>query len=67
MVFNFWKSALKIIIIYSILEYHFKKLKKNDLKNSKYSKFLYPTRFSYKNFNEDDKLKFGHDLIYFLN
>jgi hypothetical protein len=28
---------------------------------------LQPIRFSYKEFNEDDKLKFRDDLMYFLN
>jgi hypothetical protein len=28
---------------------------------------LHPTRFSYKKFNEHDKLKFGDDLIYFFS
>jgi hypothetical protein len=28
---------------------------------------LYPIRFSYKKFNEDDKLKFGDNLNYFLS
>jgi hypothetical protein len=41
--------------------------KKSELKNSKHSKFLHPIRFSYKEFNEYDKLKFEDDLIYFLN
>jgi hypothetical protein len=45
----------------------FLKIKNGDLKNSKHSKFLHPTRFSYKGFNEHDKLKFGDDLIYFLS
>jgi hypothetical protein len=41
--------------------------KNGDLKISKHFKFLHPTRFSYKKFNEHDKLKFMNDLIYFLN
>jgi hypothetical protein len=65
--FNFSKSTLKIIIIYSILEHHLKKNKNGDLNSSKHSKFLHSIRFSYKKFNEDDKLKFGDDLIYFLS
>jgi hypothetical protein len=28
---------------------------------------LHPTEFSYKEFNENDKLKFGYDLMYFLS
>jgi hypothetical protein len=42
------------------------KIKNHDLKSSKRFKFLHPMRFSYKKFNENDKLKFGDDLIYFL-
>jgi hypothetical protein len=34
----------------------FLKIKNGDLKISKRSKFLHPTRFSYKEFNEHDKL-----------
>jgi hypothetical protein len=49
--------------MYSILEYHFKKVKNNDLKHSKQSKFLHPLRFSYKEFSENDKLKFGDNLM----
>jgi hypothetical protein len=45
----------------------FLKIKNHDLKNSKRFKFLHPIRFSYKEFNEHDKLKFGDDLIYFLS
>jgi hypothetical protein len=42
----------------------FLKNKNGDLKISKRSKFLHPMRFSYKEFNEHDKLKFKDDLIY---
>jgi hypothetical protein len=42
----------------------FLKIKNGDLKSSK---FLHPTRFSYKIFNKHDKLKFRDDLIYFLS
>jgi hypothetical protein len=37
------------------------------LKISKRFKFLHPIRFSYKEFNEHDKLKFRDNLIYFLS
>jgi hypothetical protein len=40
--------------------------KNHNFESSKHSKFLHPTRFSYKKFNEHDKLKFRDDLIYFL-
>jgi hypothetical protein len=40
---------------------------KADLKSSKRSKFLHPMKFSYKEFNENDKLKFEDNLIYFLS
>jgi hypothetical protein len=52
--------SLYIFIIYVI----FSKIEKNDLKNSKHSKFLYPIRFSYEEFNENHKLKFLR-LIFF--
>jgi hypothetical protein len=55
-------NSKKIIIIYSILEHHLKKIKNGDLKSAKHSKFLHHTRFSYKEFNEHDKLKFGNDF-----
>jgi hypothetical protein len=42
-------------------------MKNYDLKNSKYFKFLHPTRFSYKEYNEHDKLKIEDDLIYLLS
>jgi hypothetical protein len=45
----------------------FLKIKNGDLKNSKHSKFLHSIIFSYKEFNEHDKLKFEDDLIYFLS
>jgi hypothetical protein len=45
----------------------FLKIKKSDLENSKHSKFLYPIRFQYEKFNENDKSKFGNHLIYFLS
>jgi hypothetical protein len=45
----------------------FLKIKNSDLKNSKCSKFLHTTRFSYTKFNEHDKLKFGDDLIYIVH
>jgi hypothetical protein len=61
------KISFKKIIKYLIFENHFKKIKNDDLKNSKHSKYLYPIRFSYKKINEDDKLKFEHYLMYFLS
>jgi hypothetical protein len=61
------RSMLALLYIYSILEHYFKKINNSDLKISKHSKFLHPIRFSYKEFNENDKLKFGDDLIYFLS
>jgi UDP-glucose 6-dehydrogenase len=45
----------------------FSKIKTDDLKNSKHFNFLHSTRFSYKEINEHDKLKFKDDLIYFLS
>jgi hypothetical protein len=50
-IFNVWTLFLKI--------------KNGDLESSKHFKFLHLTRFSYKKFNERDKLKFGDDLMYF--
>jgi sulfur relay (sulfurtransferase) DsrC/TusE family protein len=35
--------------------------------SSKHFKILHHIRFSYKEFNEHDKLKFENDLVYFLN
>jgi hypothetical protein len=43
---------------YVIFVHHFKKIKNNNLENSKHSKILYPTRLSHKEFNEHDKQKF---------
>jgi hypothetical protein len=54
-----------ILYIY-IFRAIFAKIQKSDLKNSKHSKFLYPTRFSYVEFNENHKLKFLDFKIYFL-
>jgi hypothetical protein len=45
----------------------FLKIKNDDFKRLKHSKFLHLTRFSYKEYNEYDKLKSGNDLIYFLS
>jgi hypothetical protein len=42
-------------------------MKNGELKNSKNSKILHLTRFSYKEFNEHDKLKFEDYLIYFFS
>jgi hypothetical protein len=65
----------KILSVLSFLNHHFfifkndvqTKIKNYDIKSSKHFKFLHPTRFSYKEFNEHDKLKFGDELIYFLS
>jgi hypothetical protein len=62
MFFNFWKSALKIFNWTLFL-----KIKNGDLEISKHSKFFHPIRFSYKEFNKHDKLKFGDDFMYFLS
>jgi hypothetical protein len=43
---------------YSMFVLFFSKIQKSDLKNFKYSKFLYPTRSSYEIFNANHKLKF---------
>jgi hypothetical protein len=45
--------------------HYFKKIKNDELENLKHLKVLHPTRFSYEEFNEHDKTKFGDNLIYF--
>jgi hypothetical protein len=57
------KNNNKIFNIYIL----FLKIKNNDLESSKHLKFLYLIRFQYEQFNESDKSKFEHDLIYFLS
>jgi hypothetical protein len=58
----FKNDAQRLNILLLFLELILK-IKNYDLQSSKYSKFLHPTRFSYKKFNEHDKLKFGEDLM----
>jgi hypothetical protein len=67
MVFNFLKITSRNNNKISNVWTSFLKIKNDALKNSKYSKFLYLTRFLYKKINEYDKLKFEDDLIYFLS
>jgi hypothetical protein len=66
-VLNFKNDVQTLNILLLFLELIFKKNKNYDLKSSKHSKYLYPTRFSYKKFNDHNKLNFEIDLMYFFS
>jgi hypothetical protein len=56
----------KYWIFIIILRADFSKIKKNELENSKHPKFLNLARFSYQQYNENDKSNFRDHLMYFL-